>query len=311
MDAREGRDIAAALGSEVVGTRTLVGGYSHETCLLTLTDGQVVVRLGGQCSAIEAAVMALARKHVPVPQVLHVLPGGTDTRPAMILEHVAGTPLSAVLDSDEHSTADCRALGAEVGRTAARIADVTFERPGFFADDVLTIPPERPWSRQLPEFAAACVARSDRLDDVTRDAWAEMCAAHASALAMIDDHARLVHSDLNPKNILVARADRGWRVTAVLDWEFSYSGCPYADAGNMARFGDDYPDGFLAGFRTAFAKQQPTDLSLDENWAYLGHVLDMFALSELVTRPAGHVIADLAAERIRRWVTDGVPASPA
>lgn len=253
--------------------------------------------------------MAVARKHVPVPQVLDVLPGGPDTRPAMVLEHVAGTPLSTVLDRNEHSPAAYRALGAEVGRTAARIAAVTFERPGFFADDRLTIPPERPWSRQLPEVAATCMARTDRLDDATRRAWAELCAAHASALTTIDDHARLVHSDLNPKNILVARTGSDWRVTAVLDWEFSYSGCPYADAGNMARFGDDYPDGFLDGFRASFAEHQPADLRLDEHWAYLGHVLDMFALSELVNRPPGHVIADQAAARLRHWITHGVPCA--
>jgi hypothetical protein len=98
-------------------------------------------------------------------------------------------------------------------------------------------------------------------------------------------------------------------VDAVLDWEFSYSGCPYGDAANMGRFGDDYPAGFLDGFRTAFADHQPTDLPLIEDWAYLGRVLDMFALSDLVTRPAGHAIADQAALQIRRWVAEGISRS--
>jgi hypothetical protein len=77
----------------------------------------------------------------------------------------------------------------------------------------------------------------------------------------------------------------------------------------MARFGDDYPAGFLDGFRTAFADHQPTDLPLVEDWAYLGRVLDMFALSDLVTRPVGHVIADQAALQIRRLVAEGIPRS--
>ena len=68
-----------------------------------------------------------------------------------------------------------------------------------------------------------------------------MCADHAPALMSIDDHTQLVHADINPKNILVTRTRCGWRVDAVLDWEFSYSGCTYGDAGNMARFGADYP----------------------------------------------------------------------
>jgi len=53
--------IAAALGVTVRGTRTLAGGFSHETCLLTLADGHVVGRLGGPDPAIEAAVMAAGR----------------------------------------------------------------------------------------------------------------------------------------------------------------------------------------------------------------------------------------------------------
>ena len=33
----------------------------------------------------------------------------------------------------------------------------------------------------------------------------------------------------------------------------------------------------------------------------------MFALSDLVTRPAGHPVADRAAAQIRRWIANGVP----
>lgn len=312
MRLAEVEGIAAALGSVVVGMSTLAGGFSHETCLLTLTDGQVVARLGGADPAIEAAVMAVARRHVPVPQVLLVtVPGamGDGTRPAMVLDFVAGTPLSHVLCDEELSATSLGDLGAEVGQVIARIGAVTFAHRGFFADEDLSVREERPWSQQLPEVAEACMAATPetRLDQATRQAWVDLCTAHAPALAGIDDHTRLVHADINPKNILVTRTPGGWRVDAVLDWEFSYSGCSYGDAANMARFGDEYPAGFLDGFRTAFADHQPTDLPLVDHWAYLGRVLDMFALSDLVTRPIGHAIADRAAMQLRRWVTDGIP----
>jgi aminoglycoside phosphotransferase (APT) family kinase protein len=296
--------IAAALGSAVVKTSTLAGGFSHETSLVTLADGQVVVRLGGGDPAVEAAVMAAARRYVPVPDVLLVTPPGADARPAMVLEYVAGTPLSQVLSGDGTSLGD---LGAEVGRVVAEIGAVTFERRGFFADERLSVRAERSWSQQLPEVAETCMAATPeaRLDGPTRRAWAALCATHAPALSRIDDHARLVHADSNPKNILVSRTRGGWRVDAVLDWEFSYSGCPYGDAANMVRFGGD--PGFLDGFRDAFAEHQPADLALAEDWEYLGRVLDMFALSDLVTRPAGHPVAEQAAERIRQWVAKGLP----
>ena len=34
------------------------------------------------------------------------------------------------------------------------------------------------------------------------------------------------------------------------------------------------------------------------------------SISDLVTRPAGHSVADQAAERIHRWIADGVPGQP-
>lgn len=290
--------IAAALGSKVVTTSVLAGGFSHETCLLTLVDGRVVARFGGADPAIEAAVMAAARRHAPVPDVLLV-------RPAMVIEYIDGTVLSEVLAEGGLARTDAGELGAEVGKVVAGVAAVGFDRRGFFADGDLTVKEERPWSQQLVEVAEGCMARAPegRLDAETRRAWVKLCADHAGALESIDGHTRLVHADVNPKNILVSRAGGGWRVDALLDWEFSYSGCPYADAANMARFGADYPAGFLDGFRSGFAERRP----LVENWAYLGRVLDMFALSDLTTRRAGHAVADQAAEQIRRWVRQGVP----
>lgn len=297
--------IGAALGGRVATSRTMAGGYSHETSALTLAGGRTVVaRFGGTDPAVEAAVMAAARPYVPVPEVLAVLPSeGEHVRPAMVVEYVTGTPLSLVLDAaGEADAAELRALGAEVGWVAAAIGAVEFDRPGFFADERLTVRAERPWSAQLPEVAETCMNTTTRLDPATRHAWVELCAAHAPGLTRVDGHARLVHADVNPKNLLVTRASGGWRVTAVLDWEFAYSGCPYGDAANMARFGDDYPEGFLDGFRTAFAGHPPAGLPRAADWAYLGDVLDMFALSDLVTRPDGNPVADQAAERIRAMV---------
>lgn len=269
--------IAAELGSGFVASRALAGGFSHSTELLTLTDGQVVVRSGGAAPHVEAAVMNLAREHVPVPEVLLVRDD------VLVIEYVPGELL--VPSSYE--------LGVEVGRVVAAIGEVSFARPGFFAGADLTVATERPWSEQLVPMAAECLAASSRLDTATRDAWLALCASHAPALSAVDDQARLVHADINPKNILVS----GGQVTAVLDWEFSYVGCPYGDAANMLRFDSAGPYG--AGFREGFG--------LTAEAAYLGRVLDMFALSDLLTRDATNPIADRAAEVIREWVRTGVP----
>jgi aminoglycoside phosphotransferase (APT) family kinase protein len=303
--------IAEVLGRPVVAVRPLAGGFSHETCQLTLKgDERVVVRLGGPDPGIEAAVMNLARAHVPVPEVLCVVPTVSDeTRTAMALEYVTGTLLSDVLTAAGDDTNGMAELGAEVGRVIAGIGAVTFGQPGFFTNRDLAVREMPPWSRQLPEFAATCmdVTPAERLDAATRQAWSALCTAHAPALAAIDAQARLVHADANPKNILATRAGGGWRVDAVLDWEFSFSGSPYADAANMTRFSGDYPSRFTAGFREGFADHHPASLPRPDDWAYLGRVLDMFALSDLVTRPLGHPVADQAAAQIRHWLTHSIP----
>src|SRR5215472_13175052 len=124
--------IEAELGRAVVGSRTLAGGFSHETCLLTLADGQVVARLGGSDPAIEAAVMEAAGRYVPVPRVELVIPAADGTRAAMVLGYVDGTPLSHVLADGQHDYTALRQLGAVVGGVIAAVAAVTFDRPGFF-----------------------------------------------------------------------------------------------------------------------------------------------------------------------------------
>ena len=311
---QEMRAIAQALDRPVVAGRRLAGGFSHETCLLTLPDGQVVARLGGPDPAIESAVMTVARRHVPVPEVLLVLPATSDVRSVMLVEFVAGSPLSDVLsDGSDLSGAEFAELGAEVGGMAAMIGSVALNRPGFFTDEQLTVGPQRPWSEQLAEFAATSMATvpAARLDAATRRAWQDLCTAHAPALTRVDDQARLVHADMNPKNVLVTRLGKGWAITALLDWEFTFSGSPYGDAANMVRFGADYPPAYVEGFLNGFAERQPADLPLPEDWLYLGRVLDMFALTDLVTRPLGHRIADEAAELIKLWVAGGVPLTGA
>lgn len=282
--------VEAALGREVVGVEPLAGGFQHETSLITLTGGdRVVLRRGGADPVVEAEVMTAARAVARVPAVLHVQPT------SMLIEYVEGTVLSTYVDAAAEPAPELHDLGAAVGRTVARLGEVTFDRPGFFAPG-LAVVADVPWSQQLPAVAENCMAAcpDERLDVATRKAWAALCARRAPELAAVDDQAHLVHADVNPKNILVSHTADGWQVDALLDWEFAYSGCPAGDAANMLRFSADFPAPFVAGFREGFGTGRTG------NWEEIGTVLDMFALSDLVTRPPHQPVADRAATRIRQ-----------
>jgi aminoglycoside phosphotransferase (APT) family kinase protein len=283
--------VAADLGRHATSATRLAGGFSHRTVLARTDEGDLVMRFGGSHAHVEAAVMERAAAMVPVPAVLHRRQPSDGVPGCLVVERVAGVPLGEVLERRDVTDRELADLGRVVGETVGRVSTSSFPRPGFFTDEQLTVARQRPWSEQLPEVAVDAMAHlpAGRLSADEQRRWVRLCEQSAADLRVVDDQSRLVHGDVNPKNILVAGSADGWRVTALLDWEFAYSGCPYADAANMLRFASDYPSAYVRGFREAFAE---TVADLLPDWEHLGQVLDLFSLSQLLTRPAGHPVAD-------------------
>jgi aminoglycoside phosphotransferase (APT) family kinase protein len=103
-----------------------------------------------------------------------------------------------------------------------------------------------------------------------------------------------VHSDLNPKNLLL---DPGTlEVTAVLDWEYAHAGHPYTDPGNLLRFDRD-PDLNAAVLAAYCARRGGEPGAALE----LGRAADLFALVELTGRRASNPVA-ARADRLLRAV---------
>jgi aminoglycoside phosphotransferase (APT) family kinase protein len=101
----------------------------------------------------------------------------------------------------------------------------------------------------------------------------------------------LVHSDANPKNVLV---DPGTlEVTALLDWEFAHSGHPHTDLGNLLRFDrrPAYADAVLA----AFCERRGTDPG---ETLELARAADLWALVDLAARRGQNPVADRAHEHL-------------
>jgi aminoglycoside phosphotransferase (APT) family kinase protein len=107
----------------------------------------------------------------------------------------------------------------------------------------------------------------------------------AGAAAGTAGSRQLVHSDYNGKNLLAVCRGGRWLISAVLDWEFAFSGSPLTDVGNMLRFRDRYPpgftDGFLAGYQDAGGQLPP-------RWREISEALDLYALADFLTRPPDH-----------------------
>jgi Phosphotransferase enzyme family len=178
-------------------------------------------------------------------------------------------------------------LGAAAGRALAAIGAVTFARAGVFTGPDL-VPSPAGLPAGLPEFVETCLAAgraSAALSPGEQDRLRALAAAADPLARSVAAARQLVHADYNGKNLLAAARDGRWSVSAVLDWEFAFSGSPLADIGNMLRFRDEQPHGFAAGF---IAGYQTGAGPLPPGWREISEALDLYALAEFLTRPPGH-----------------------
>src|SRR5262249_5741524 len=152
----------------------------------------------------------------------------------------------------------------------------------------------------LPEFLEPCLSAGRAATARSRAELVRLrvLAAEADALTAATAQSRqLVHSDYNGKNLLAVRHGRLWSISAVLDWEFAFSGSPLTDVGNMLRFSGRYPPGFADGF---IAGYQEAGGPLPPGWREISEALDLYALADLLTGPPGHPYFGKAASLIRK-----------
>ncbi|MBG6095180.1 phosphotransferase family protein [Nocardioides luteus] len=281
------------------GLRPLDGGWSGETFLAEAGGERSVVRVFAdprhhpQAAEIHEALHRLVRGLVPVPGVLEVRHAdpALGTPALLVTEFVEGVRGDLLLpDLDE---ADRGRLGRALGEIAGTLAGMPFLTAGTFADKELRI---EPFALDLPEWVASLAERLawspadlEGLRDVTADAQ-----------DLLDTVGRvsLVHSDLNPKNLIVD--PETLQVRAVLDWEFAHAGSPFADLGNLLRFERDaaYVSGVLESY--VAMRGGSTRDALD-----LARSADLVALVELGARRTDNPVAARAHELLLEIARSG------
>jgi aminoglycoside phosphotransferase (APT) family kinase protein len=262
----------------------LAGGHSGQTFLGEVAGERCVVRIyaapgsrGDAAAEIDAALLRLVRGLVPVPDVLEVRrPDASAGLPGMLVTSfvggVRGDVLIPTLTGDRLT-----AVGRSLGSLAADLAAMPMLRFGPFVDGNLTVgswpDPEMP---EPPDLGPAELAR-------LRARWDH-------ALALLDTVTRrsLVHSDLNPKNVLLDPDTLS--VTALVDWEHAHAGHPFTDLGNLLRFDREpaYVEGVVAAW-TDRHSGHPAEEALA-----LAAAADLPALLELATRRGQNPVADRA-----------------
>jgi aminoglycoside phosphotransferase (APT) family kinase protein len=275
----------------------LAGGYSGETFLVGDDPAdQVVLRIYRRHpdrALVDAALMHLMRGILPVAEVIEARPATSQAPAVVVTRKIKGVGLDVVL-RDDPAALDRSRLGREIGRILARLSGVPFPHPGMLEGRGLTLS-----SAALPDDLTAF---AQHFRDTGRlAAWAESdfdallglidLAEDLSASVDVGNGGRtvLVHSDFNPKNLLVDAET--FRVTGVMDWEFAYAGSPYADLGNLTRF-ERCPD-LLDAVVDTFVERAPA-LALEP--LDLARAADVWALVELAGGVPLNAVRELATE---------------
>ena len=231
---------------------------------------------GSDVASKEKAIAERLRGVVPVADYIYL-----DTSRKLveydwaIIEWKEGVLLRDLLQrGEERQIAE---VAESVGSVLARIHSHTFDCPGFLAGD-LTI--ANPFNMDENEYYSFI---SESLDNGATGHWLgeeatekvrTFCESHRSLLSEIHEPPVLVHSDFNGLNLLVIERPDGFEVSAVLDWEFAFSGRRYVDIGNMLRYEHDnsmFERHFIKAYRGSGG-------FLDENWVLLSKLEDLIAL---------------------------------
>lgn len=292
----------------------LDGGWSGATFLAQAGGTRSVVRIydpalaaasprGVAAHEVDAALLRLVRGLVPVPEVLEVVaPDPEQGRPALLVtsyvEGVRGDVLWPTLDE-----AGRRRLGTAVGGLVADLGGMPTTRSGPFVEADLRI---GTWGDLdgLPAWVERHEPRLAHLDPAELDGLREVA---VDAQALLDTVTRtcLVHSDLNPKNLLVDPATTA--VVALVDWEFAHSGHPFTDLGNLLRW--EREPAYAEAVLDTYAVRRgvaPADALV------LARAADLWALVDLAGRRHDHPVAARADRHLRRIgrTRDAAAAAP-
>ena len=274
----------------------LTGGYGGETFAVSAAGEDAVLRLylrDPSRAVVDVSLMRLVRGLLPVPRVLDAKPEGTvDDPPYVLTERLPGVNLQAFLETADDK--ERQRVGEQLGELLVRLSGMPFLTFGVFSGRELAIGSFEgsltQWfnshvegmglSRDQVESLYAVL---DRADDLSADGVDRVC---------------LVHSDFNPKNLLVDPETA--ELTGLIDWEFAHAGSPYTDLGNLLRFGTD-----PVLERAALSVVRATGPDLGDRLEERCRAADLWALIDLAARPAANPLAAAAHTLITRIADTG------
>ena len=258
------------LKSPPVEASVLRGGHVNTNYVVTLACGdRLVLRLcqrGEEVFRKEVAMLRSMGPSVPVPEVL----GACDDPsvfefPFLATSWVDGTSLSEAPSSPE----DLRVIGAAIAKVLSAIT-------GHSADEQ----PMPPLTELIAQHLGVGGARIHLGGEMSARILS-FVRSHAGFVEAIERPNGVVHGDFQGDNILLQKRD-GWRVAAILDWEWAHHGSYLQDLGSLLRFDRASAPGLRVGLERGYAElgsPLPTD------WVKAARIWDIAAQCEKLAFP--------------------------
>jgi aminoglycoside phosphotransferase (APT) family kinase protein len=285
-------------GDRLRDVQRLRGGKSNTNLRLVSEAGaSLVLRIYERdrgALARERSVLRFVRGVVPAPRMLGC--GALqDGAPYALLEWIEGRTVREALREDGTRA---RALGCAVGRALGAFGALELEAPGLLDDHLGYARRFGSTPDSLLDFVDWSLSRGRagaRLGPRLAARLRGFAAEQAPRLAACDARTNLVHGDYKGSNLLVARVGGGWRVAAVLDWEFARAGTSLFDLARFVRHRAALPaeltEGAIEAYREA-GGHLPSD-ALE-----LARILDLMSLCGILNAGGDRPVAFEAARRL-------------
>lgn len=214
---------------------------------------------------------------LPIPRIYYI--GEVGEYRFAVIEFISGITLRDLLLSDIEY--NLNTIMREIGTILSKISSYEFPQSGFFDNELNVITHFS--SENFLIFVKDSLKHKTILSVLTPKTTAmilPLFEKYAPLLAQTEEK-HLVHGDFDPANILVHDVDGTWQVSAILDWEFAFSGSVLWDVANMLRYAHKMPtefqDAFLNGLATG-------GIILPKNWQIVVHLLNLLSLLDCLKR---------------------------
>ena len=225
----------------------------------------------------EQKIAHLVKGRIPTPGYLRI--GCWEGHTYAVCDFVSGISLRELLL--RHPEEDASTALHESAHLIARLREISFDHSGFFNDELIPMSPLS--SEGFVDFMQQCLAEEDVLkclgDSVVQQ-LSTLISEHRSHVPDFSQHT-LVHGDFDPANLLVHPIDGIWRVAALLDWEFAFSGPWICDVATMLRYAKRISSAYEASFLQGL---QEAGVHLPDHWRCTTDFANLASLLDCLCR---------------------------